>query len=98
MLVVSFCIECCLEQHRAHVPPRVYLPVQRVKGCPFLAPSLGLSLTLGLAFGILRRIQCSQWADPHVFLHDMSIEPNTTIIVRLRASLFPGHCATPFVI
>src|SRR5262249_5389005 len=54
MLVISFCIECRLEQHSPHIPPGVYLLVQCVKHSPFLTLGLGLSLTLDLTFSILR--------------------------------------------
>jgi len=72
--------------------------VQRVKGCSFLSPRLGHGLTLRLAFGILRCGQLCQGAGPQVFLRDMPVAPDTAVIVRLRASLFPGHCATLFVV
>src|SRR5262249_42856429 len=98
MLIVPFCIKYPLEQHRAHLPPGVHLPVQCVKRRPFLAPRLGFRLPLGLAFSVLRSAELCHRASPQVFFRDMSVAPDPAVIVRLRASLFPGHCATPFVV
>jgi hypothetical protein len=98
MLVISFSIEYRLEQHRAYVPPGVYLLVKCVECSLFLAPDRGLRLTLGLAFGILRSTNLCQEASPQVFFGNMPMAPHTAVIIRVRASLFPGHCATPFVV
>jgi hypothetical protein len=54
MVVASFYVKYRLEQHRAPVPPGVYLLVQRIKCCLFLAPGLGLGVTLGTSFSVLR--------------------------------------------
>jgi hypothetical protein len=96
MVVESFYVKYRLEQHRAPVPPGVYLLVQRIKCCLFLAPGLGV--TLGTSFSVLRSRERCQGACPQIVLRDTAIAPDTAVIIRLRASLFPGHCATPFVV
>src|SRR5262245_19275623 len=80
MPIKSFCVECGLEQHRAQVPPGVELLVECVKGGAFLAPGLGLSLPLGVAFGILHGRQLGLRAGSQVGLRDPPMTPNTPII------------------
>src|SRR5262245_58255452 len=98
MLVIPFCIECRLEQQRAHVPPIIYLPVQRVQCCLFLAPGLGCGVTLCAAFSVFRSIAFCQRASTQVVLRNMPMAPDTAVIVCVRSPLFPDHCATPFVV
>src|SRR4051812_35579902 len=98
MLVISFSVECRLEQQRCCVPVGVYLLIQCIQRSLFLAPDLGLRLPLHLAFGILRSRERCQGAGPQVVLRDMPIASDTAVIVRLWTALFPGHCATPFVV
>src|SRR5262245_41715250 len=90
-MLIAFCVECRLEQHCAHVPPGVYLPVQRVKGCPFLAPGLGRGVTLGVSCRVLRSRELCQGACPYVFFGDTGPLAHTAVVVFMRSSPCPGH-------
>jgi hypothetical protein len=72
MLIVSFGVECRLEEQCAQIPPGIYLPLKRVECSLFLVPGLGCCLALDAPLSGLGCIELGQGACPEILFRDMA--------------------------